>query len=261
MNKWVKKSIKLADRVGYLDNILPIYPASLGADRELLETIRVGIQKAFKAHNNIALIKELLKLPRFPIDDPYIASLRKYPDLIVKNPRTVKRITDRLFSINIDTILKLASQPKAPSRQLGQSFHAWLKKTHKYPFKKDDDEFMSSKGVSFLDGSDKKLTQFVNEKLGIKEIKKGIDVVFKAKGKYFIGEAKFLTDYGGTQNNQFDVAYNVARINKNNVIGIAILDGIVWFNCKQKMHKKVKSLKGIALSALLLGKFINSISS
>ena len=101
----------------------------------------------------------------------------------------------------------------------------------------------------------------MNKKLGVRRLKKGIDVVFKARGKYYFGEAKFLTDYGGAQNNQFDVAYNVAKIKKRNVVGIAVLDGIVWFDCKQKMHKKVKSLKGVALSALLLDDFIKSLAN
>ena len=78
----------------------------------------------------------------------------------------------------------------------------------------------------------------------------------KIKDKFVLGEAKFLTDYGGTQNNQFRDAISVAGVNKNNAVGIAVIDGIVWFESNAYMHRTIKSLDGIAFSALLLEKFI-----
>ncbi len=103
-----------------------------------------------------------------------------------------------------------------------------------------------------------RLRKKLEKELKIKGLKKGLDFVLKIKNKYIIGEAKFLTDYGGTQNNQFRDAAGVAKIKKNNVLGVAVLDGIVWFKSNAYMHKTTKSLKGIALSALLLEKFIKS---
>lgn len=76
-----------------------------------------------------------------------------------------------------------------------------------------------------------------------------------------MGEAKFLTDYGGTQNNQFREAINITKIKKEKIIGIAILDGIIWFESNSYMHKTVKTLKGLTFSALLLEEFIKSIYS
>lgn len=65
-----------------------------------------------------------------------------------------------------------------------------------------------------------------------------------------------LTDYGGSQNNQFDGAIEMAEVKSGNVSGIAILDGILWFESKSYMHRKIKSFEGLALSALLLEEFI-----
>ena len=124
-----------------------------------------------------------------------------------------------------------------------------------YPFLSKD-EFVNHKGIAFLEGSDKRLKQFAVEELGVKELKKGIDFVLKIRNRFILGEAKFLTDYGGTQNNQFRDAISVAKIKKGKIIGVAVLDGILWFESNAYMHRTIKILNGIALSALLLEKFI-----
>jgi len=107
-----------------------------------------------------------------------------------------------------------------------------------------------------LEGSDEELKKFAEKELGIKNLEKGIDFLLKIKENFFLGEAKFLTDYGGSQNNQFRDALRVAEIKKHNIIGIAVLDGIVWFESKAKMYKTIKEFEGFALSALLLKEFI-----
>ena len=219
------------------------------------ETIKNEVQRAFKNKNKIELIKELLKLPKFPIDDPYIASLKKHPFLLSKNPETIERISKKLFSLGIGTALELASKPKSPSRQLGHSFKRWLR-TLDYPFL-EENEFKEYSDIAFLEGSDKKLKKFAVEELKIRNLRKGIDFVLKKKNKFVLGEAKFLTDYGDTQNNQFNDAIQVAKIKKDGIIGITVLDGIVWFESNAYMYRTIKSLQGIALSALLLEKFIN----
>jgi len=256
MNKWIQKSIKLANSQGYLDKLFEIYPIETGNPRQVPETLKKEIQKAFKDKNKVELIKKLLKLPKFPIDDPYIASIRRHPFLLKKNPETIERITGKLFLMDVETILNLGTRPKSPSRQLGHSFKRWLRALN-YPFLSKD-EFVNHKGIAFLEGSDKKLKQFAVEELGVKELKKGIDFILKTKNKFILGEAKFLTDYGGTQNNQFRDAISVAKIKRGKIIGIAVLDGIIWFESNAYMHRTVKSIDRIALSALLLERFIRS---
>ena len=257
MNEWVKKSIDLANSKGYLDKIFEVYPIEIGDIRGVNEELIVNLKKALKKKNKEDLIKVLLRFPKFPIDDPYIASLRRHPFLLEKNPRTIKRIGERLLSIKMNAILRLATKPKSPSRQLGNSFENWMH-TINCPFL-EEEKFKNYKKVAFLRGSGAKLKQFAIKELGIRRLTRGPDFILKAKNKFIIGEAKFLTDYGGTQNNQFDGAIKMARIKNPQVTGLAVLDGIVWFRSNTYMHRAVKKLKGTALTALLLESFIESL--
>lgn len=254
MNKWIAKSIKLANSKGYLDKLFAVYPIELGTDREISEEIKIKVRKAFKDKNRIDLIRALLELPRFPVDDPYIASLRKYPHLLEKNPQTLKRISGKMLSMSATKILKLASKSKSPSRQFGHTFKKWLLKI-KYPFL-EEEKFKIYKGVAFLRGSDKQLKQFAVRELKLKRLSRRPDFILKIKNKFILGEAKFLTDYGGTQNNQLDGALKITWIKDDNIIGVAVLDGIVWFQNNSYMHKAIKKSKGVVLSALLLKQFI-----
>jgi hypothetical protein len=254
MNIWVEKSIKLANSNGYLDKLFKVYPVGPESRRDVPDDIKEIIKNAFEKRDSITLIKELLKLPKFPIDDPYIASLRRHQSLLEKNPKTIERISEKLFSLGIDTVLELSSKPKTPSRQFGHAFKQWLR-TFNYPFL-GESEFKRNSSIAFLEGSDEELKKFAEKELGVKNLEKGIDFLLKIKENFFLGEAKFLTDYGGSQNNQFRDALKVAEIKKHNIIGIAVLDGIVWFESKAKMYKTIKEFEGFALSALLLKEFI-----
>lgn len=255
MNKWVQKSIELAKSKGYLDNLFRVYPVEMGISRIITDDLQSKLVEAFKSHKGLNLIKELLKFPRFPIDDPYLASLRRHPILLEKNPATIKRISQKLFSIGIDEILELSIKPKSASRQFGNIFQRWLL-TRQYNFL-EWEEFKKAGKLAFLEGSDNTLKNFAQKETGIKNLKRRPDFIAKARGKFILGEAKFLTDYGGTQNNQFDGAIKTAMLKNKNAFGIAVIDGIVWFENNSYMHKKVKASKDIILSALLLEEFFN----
>ena len=56
---------------------------------------------------------------------------------------------------------------------------------------------------------------------------KGLDLVGRFNGKYVIGEAKFLTDFGGHQNAQFNDAIKVLEDKNVNAVKIGILDGVL----------------------------------
>jgi len=256
MNKWVKESIDLANSKGYLDKVFEVYPVEIGDIRGVGKGVIIKFRKAFKNKNKKDLIKALLEFPKFPINDPYIASLRRHPYLLEKNPKTIQRIGERLLSTEINTILRLATQPKSPSRQLGNSFENWIH-TINYPFL-EERKFKNYNKIAFLKGSGAKLKQFTIRELGVRKLTRRPDFILKAGNKFIVGEAKFLTDYGGTQNNQFDGAIKMTKIKNPRVIGLAVLDGIVWFRSNAYMHRVVKRLKGAVLSALLLKKFINS---
>lgn len=260
MNKWTQKSIELANSKGYLDKLFGIYPIGLSISREIPEEAKSSVKKAFKNKNKRDLIKQLLKFPKFPIDDPYISSIRRHPYLLDKNPKTADRIGKKLLSIGLDTILDLSIKPKSPSRQMGNSFRNWLHSTKKYEFL-DAEHFKNHHGVSFLDGSDNQLKEFATDELKLKRLIRRPDFLLKVNDYYILGEAKFLTDYGGTQNNQFDGAIKMAKVKKDKILGVAVIDGIVWFKNNSYMHRTVKKNNKNVFSALLLEEFIKKLSN
>lgn len=257
MNQWVKKSIDLANIKNYLDLLFEIYPVSEEQIRELLKGPKADVVKNYRKRDKVGLIQSFFKLKKFPVNDPYIASLRKYPFLIVKNPKTIDRIGRKLFSIKIHNLLKLVIQAKSPSRQFGQSFRKWLRGIG-YPFLEEKDFKICNK-IAFLKGSDEDLKRFVVKELKFKGLNRRPDFIFKVGNKFIIGEAKFLSDYGGTQNNQFDGAIKISKINSGNIKGLAVIDGIVWFKSNTYMYKKVQKTKGVVISALLLKEFIKDL--
>lgn len=108
---------------------------------------------------------------------------------------------------------------------------------------------------AILDAGDAAMLDFAHSRLAYKH-DKGLDFIARVKGNYVIGEAKFLTDFGGHQNAQFNDA--IATLNcKADAIKIAILDGVLYLDCKDKMAKALMEYqdKNI-MSALLLRDFL-----
>jgi len=117
---------------------------------------------------------------------------------------------------------------------------------------------LKHKRIAFLDGSDKYLMKFSNRVLGTK-LKKGLDFLLRVNDSFVIGEAKFLTDFGGHQNAQFNDAMTLLHHRSGKAVKVAVLDGVVWIKGKNKMHSAVKKEKGTVLSTLLLNDFIRSL--
>ncbi|MEM0135080.1 MAG: hypothetical protein QXU18_07640 [Thermoplasmatales archaeon] len=261
MSNWVQRSIEFANGEGYLDNLQSVYPIKSNGLRSISdETIR-RIKDAYSRKSNRDLILESLKLDKFPIDDPYVGVLRMNPKLIDKNPETINRIGKMLQSFDLDVLISKARAPKTPSRQMGNSFKKWLRSLG-YDFR-DTIEFHSTRepDLFFLDGSDKTLKLYVNDKLklNLNDTKKGIDFVFRKGDKFCIGEAKFITDYGGTQTNQLDVALEIAELNKKqlNIYSAAVLDGVAWFNSGYKDKIKKREQYNI-MTSLIFKEFVES---
>ncbi len=268
MNKWVEKSINLANSSGYLDKLADIYPVNLTLARTINPAEQEKIKDLFNRKRAKELINELLKLDRFPIDDPYVGFLRKDKGAINKNPKTVKRISNRLYRMGLENLIMGASKEKSPSRQVGQMFRKWIHKIG-YPVLSKS-EFLSIDGVAFLDGGDAALVNFAREELGYGG-QKGLDAVLKVGDKFILAETKLITTNGGTQDKSFreGVSFIKAKDKKRDIIKIAIFDGVVWIvSEKAKLGKKKLSLyetviklknNEIVLSALLLKDFVESL--
>ncbi len=68
---------------------------------------------------------------------------------------------------------------------------------------------------------------------------KGLDFVARFNKKYVIGEAKFLTDFGGHQNAQFNDAIITIQNKHVKAITVAILDGVLYIKGNNKMYKDI----------------------
>jgi len=73
-----------------------------------------------------------------------------------------------------------------------------------------------------------------------------------------IGEAKFLSDFGGSQNSDFEDAIATLETKDANAIKVAILDGVLYLRSRSKMHRFITNpYKNYnIMSALVLREFL-----
>lgn len=254
MNTWTKKSIELARKPGYLDALGAIYVMNINPSRPLTEEVEKKIREAFHNRKNKELVHLLIQNEVFPVKDSYVGFLRLNPAAIDQNPITINRISERLYSLGIEALLKEATRPKETNRQLGHSFKKWLPQLG-YPVL-NVEEFANTRGVAILAGGDAQLAKYAREKLGC-ELSKGIDFVLKKGKNHIIGEAKFLTTPGGEQDRGFDDASNFIKGKlRPNVKRIAVLDGYIWVERTGGLHNKIVMNNLDIFSALLLPEYI-----
>lgn len=258
MNYFLSQSIELANAKNYLDELFRVYPMSPDSLREVDEAKWDIFTREFEQNNQSKIIESLLDFELFPIKDSYVAYLRRDRSAIVRNPMTIARICGRLKEMGLDEIHKNLSQPKETNRQIGPLFKRWVNSgaLGLEPFLLD--EFQSTNANAILDASDAAMQNFAREVLGY-ENQKGLDFIARFNGKYILGEAKFLSDFGGHQNAQLNDALTLlnSKTKHKNVIKVAILDGVCYIKNQGKMFETLMAHKGQnILSALLLRDFI-----
>ena len=259
MNYWTQLSIDYANQRNYLDDLFSVYPTIPNGIRELNKELWVEIEKSFEKKNNIKLIENLLKLELFPIKDSYVAYLKRDKSSIKRNPKTIDRLSGRIYEMGLDKVFEKATYPKETNRQIGPLFRRWLNKgslgVQPVPLK----EFLARKGNVILDAGDNEMMNFAKEHLGYTH-NKGLDFVARFNDKYVIGEAKFLTDFGGHQNAQFNDAIYMATT-KVNAITTAILDGVLYIPGNNKMYKSIieTNKRQNIMSALVFREFLYQI--
>lgn len=260
MNNWINLSIEYANQKSYLDDLFCVYPTIPDGIRTINKEIWDRVESAFCKKNNDLLIHELLRLDLFPIKDSYIAYLKRDKNAINRNPKTINRICGRLYEMGIDTLYKECSIPKETNRQIGPMFKNWLRKKSLGIDPVNIEEFISNNNDAVLEGSDKVMMDFAREKLNYNH-NKGLDFVARFNGKYIIGEAKFLTDFGGHQNAQFADAISTIESPNVKAEKIAILDGVLYIKGNNKMYKSItETYKDYnIMSALVLRNYLYQI--
>jgi hypothetical protein len=258
MNKWIEKSIEIANSARYLDKLSEVYEMQVNPERPLDENIVAKSKKAFDERNDKELIKLLIRNAAvFPVKDSYVGFLRKKEKAIDENPKTIERIAERLRTLGFEKMMQEASRPKETNRQLGNAFKKWLL-TLAYDVVDETTFLKVSNRTMILAGGDRALSSFAQKKLGCK-LRKGIDFVIKKNNRYVIGEAKFLTTPGGEQDRGFDDAESFVHERSGNAIRIAVLDGYIWLVSLSGIHEKIIQSDDNIMSALLLRDFIDDL--
>ncbi|MFH1337552.1 MAG: restriction endonuclease [Nanoarchaeota archaeon] len=260
MNHWINLSIEFANQRNYLDELFKIYPTIPEGIRDIDQNKWKGIEDAFERKNSNELIKLLLSLDLFPIKDSYVAYLKRDKTALERNPNTVDRLFGRLNDMGLDKIYEKCSEPKETNRQIGPLFKRWLLKgTLGAPVLKIP-EFINSKKNAILDASEKQMTDFAKRHLNYNR-NKGLDFVARFNEKYIIGEAKFLTDFGGHQNAQFADAISTIKTEGVKAIKIAVLDGVLYIKGNNKMYRDITTTYNDynIMSALVLREFLYSL--
>lgn len=264
MNPWVKRTLDLVAQDGYLDKLHDVYSVAKIEPRKIDADLIGRIVKAHGQGNPFDLVSALLELDKFPVDDIYVGFLRIDENAINANPATVKRIGSRLLSMPVEDVLKACRQPIVSNRQMGELFHNWFAALA-YP-RLNEDEFSrlnsyvgidkKEQTILTLEGTRKEYRDFVNRELNC-GLEKELDVLVKVNGDYIIGEAKFFSAFGGHQFDQFkDAVDDFLLKSQGNATRIAVLDGVVWLDTGEKMCLKARRLDSIAMSALLLPRFL-----
>jgi len=257
MNYWTEISIEYANQKSYLDDLFQVYPTIPEGIREIKQENWVKIEQAFNNQNNDELLRELLKFDLFPIKDSYVAYLKRDKSAIERNPQAINRLCGRIYELGLDKIFERCSEPKETNRQIGPFFKRWLNRKALGIQPVDLETFLSSDENAILNGSDKELMDFASEKLNYKH-SKGLDFVARFNKKYVIGEAKFLTDFGGHQNAQFNDAIATMQAPNVKATILAILDGVLYIKGNNKMYKDIttKYANANIMSSLVLREFL-----
>lgn len=259
MNIWVEKSFKLARKNGYLDRISEVYPIDISdIEDNVTQNDEYQIKELLRKKDKKGLILFLVKMKKFPFDEPYIGFIRIFNDAIDKNPKTIDRIFERLETLGLEEIINGINRPKSASRKFGSYFSKWLRK--KYRSTSNFEEFLKSEDkLIILNAGDSNLRKFARKYLDF-DRKKGLDFIFKVNKNYVIGETKFVSANGGTQDKSVREVLSMVKGKTSKATIISILDGVPWVGTSE-LYKSLHDLNKDQniMSLLLLDDFLKTL--
>ncbi|MCQ2776589.1 MAG: hypothetical protein MJ217_02575 [Bacilli bacterium] len=209
MNLWTERSIDFAENQNYLDRLFEIYNIELDFDeRTASDKLLNEIKEKYDNQDYEGLILTLFQSSKFPIDYAYVGFLREFRRSLANNPETVRRIGGYLIDkMTYEDLITLLQAPKKSSRRVGPMFRQWIEEgglgDDLRVFYSDEQEEFLSCNFGVLCESDSKLKKFARQYLGFRRIDKGIDFIAKVGNNFIVGEAKFISAKGGTQDKSF----------------------------------------------------------
>ena len=260
MNPWTKKSIEIANQQNYLDRLLEVYPMNPEGPRDLDPNKWSEVEKYFSDRNLPELVETLLSFELFPIKDSYIAYLKRDKGAIARNGETINRLGKSLMAMGLPKIKEKCAEPKETNRQIGPMFRNWINRgALNVDSTSDIERFKSTKANLLLDLGDEGLMNFANKNLNYNG-EKGLDLIAKFGSEFVVAEAKFLTDFGGHQNAQFNDAITLVKNKQVKATKIAILDGVPYIEGSNKMSLAVRSNSDYnIMSVLVLKDFLHQL--
>ncbi len=260
MNYWTNLSIEYANQRNYLDTLFKVYPTIPDGCRDINKHLWESVETYFRKRDNKKLIKTLLELDLFPIKDSYVAYLKRDKKAITRNPETINRLAGRIYEMGLDKVFERCSEPKETNRQIGPLFKRWINNGNIGVPIMNINEFVNTEQNAILNATDADMMLWAQKNVNYHR-KKGLDFVARFNGKYIIGEAKFLTDFGGHQNAQFNDAIDTITDKSIKATTVAILDGVLYIPGKNKLYTAITEdyNQYNILSALVLNEFLYSL--
>jgi hypothetical protein len=282
INEWCKKTFNFVRSENYLDRLLEIYPAELPPPRPLPYQIKNKIIELYNAKNYTELVALLISLKAhpFPIEHPYASLLRglnkKDRSVIIgRNPVLVEKLGELLISLGLNNIIKGVERPADINRIIGDAFKSWIRRKFVgKPFRVVEESTnlvrCDEKEICMYAGPDEEIGNFVKQYLNLDEPQEGFynrDVAVYLRGIYIIAEARFLSSYGGSQTRDLENTLRFVELMESisrdaedrgvKVKGIALLDGITWFDKRYVKKIKEKTIGDrIVMSALFLEEYL-----
>ncbi|MCH7472309.1 hypothetical protein IIA79_05090 [bacterium] len=180
---WAQRSFELVEQGGYLDRLSEVYNEPAIEARPLRPEQREQIVKAHREEDVYSLFISLLRLKRFPFNDPFIGVLRENAGQLKTNPRTIERLKAKLRSMQLDEMLKKIEAPPEFNRQMGPLFNQWLQAT--FHFVESKEHLRSAQNdIVFYKRGGKKLKELANS-LDLATDKQP-DFIAKVRGRYIV---------------------------------------------------------------------------
>jgi hypothetical protein len=123
---WAAQSFSIVAQGGYLDRLANIYPVATPIPRPVQQRQIESIKTALTEADDQQLLALLLRMEKFPFNDPYVSFLRENPDAMSNNPVTVSRICSRLRTMGLENVIKGLEEPRQANRQMGALFNRWI---------------------------------------------------------------------------------------------------------------------------------------
>lgn len=250
MNKFTKKSIEIANRGNYYDQLQNIlnFPLNLPPNREIDNDSLKKLEQYYVDKDSENLLKELRKFKKFPIKHPLWKFLDKDDKHIELNPEVSKLLSNILFNeFEFSELIESISQPPEINQQLGNLFQNFLVTTDFGIEKINYDELKNSNLHTdyLLIGTDAELLLAAETYTGYKrtgEESKGLDFFCFINNTFVIGEHKFCGDYGGNQDKSIKDGIhhiNAKTDSDKKVNKICLFDGVMWLERKNQMHRTI----------------------